>query len=98
MASYSPLIIKKGVIQRLGPGDTLEGGGLGYTAENAANKSTDTALGSGTPSDVKYPSQKAVKTYADTKQTALGFTPENVANKSTDTALTANSDTLYPSQ
>jgi hypothetical protein len=38
---------------------------LGFTAENVANKSTDvTADGA---SDTKYPSAKAVKTYADTK-------------------------------
>lgn len=47
-------------------------------------------------SDVKVPSQKAVKTYADTKQAALGFTAENAANKKTD--LSDNSDTYYPSQ
>lgn len=35
---------------------------LGYTAENAANKSTTTTLGT---SDTLYPSQKAVKTYVD---------------------------------
>lgn len=32
-------------------------------------------------SDTKVASQKATKTYADTKQTALGFTPENSVNK-----------------
>jgi hypothetical protein len=52
---------------------------IGYVAENSANKDTDGTLASN--SDTKYPSQKAVKTYADTKQTALGFTPENSANK-----------------
>ena len=35
---------------------------LGYTAENTANKSTNTSLGS---SDTAYPSQNAVKTYVD---------------------------------
>lgn len=35
---------------------------LGYTAENVANKSTDVALGA---SDTLYPTQNAVKTYAD---------------------------------
>jgi hypothetical protein len=69
---------------------------LGYTAENAANKSTSVST-DGT-SDVKYPSVKAVKTYADTKQAALGFTPEDVANKDTDGTLAGNSDTSYPSQ
>lgn len=37
-------------------------GGLGYTAEDVANKSTNTSLGT---SDTLYPTQKAVKTYAD---------------------------------
>lgn len=36
---------------------------LGFTAENSANKDTDTTLGSN--SDTKYPSQKAVKAYID---------------------------------
>jgi hypothetical protein len=49
-------------------------------------------------SDAVVPSQKAVKAYADTKQSALGFTPENVANKDTDGTFAANSDTKYPSQ
>lgn len=37
---------------------------LGFTAENVSNKSTSTALGS---SDTLYPTQNAVKVYADTK-------------------------------
>jgi hypothetical protein len=65
-------------------------------AEAVANKSTDGTFASN--SDTLYPSQKAAKTYADTKQTALGFTPEDAANKSTDATFAANSDTLYPSQ
>ena len=42
---------------------------LGYTPENQNNKDTDGTLADN--SDTKYPSQKAVKTYADTKQAAL---------------------------
>jgi hypothetical protein len=38
---------------------------LSYTAENAANKDIDGTLAGN--SDVNYPSQKAVKTYADTR-------------------------------
>lgn len=45
---------------------------LGFTAENVANKSTDTALGS---SDTLYPTQNAVKTYAD--NLALGLNWQN---------------------
>lgn len=41
---------------------------LGYTPENQNNKDTDGTLADN--SDTKYPSQKAVKTYADTKQAA----------------------------
>ena len=39
---------------------------LGYIPENQNNKDTDGTLAAN--SDTKYPSQKAVKTYADTKQ------------------------------
>lgn len=48
--------------QTLALGPALVVGALGYTPENSANKSTNTALGT---SDVLYPSQKAVKTYVD---------------------------------
>ena len=47
--------------------------------EATSNKDTDGTLALN--SDTKYPSQKAVKTYADTKQAALGYTAENTANK-----------------
>jgi hypothetical protein len=40
--------------------DTEKQAALGYTAENAANKDTDSTFAAN--SDVKYPSQKAVKT------------------------------------
>ena len=58
---------------------------LGYTPENQNNKDTDGTLAAN--SDTKYPSQKAVKTYADTKQAALA----NVI-----TADTYGSSTQYP--
>lgn len=45
---------------------------LGFTAEDAGNKSTDTALGN---SDTLYPTQNAVKTYAD--NLALGLNWKN---------------------
>jgi hypothetical protein len=45
------------------------GGALGFTAENVANKSTDTALGS---SDTLYPTQKAVQTYVDAHASSGG--------------------------
>lgn len=62
----------------------------------SADLDTDGTLAAN--SATKIPSQSAVKTYADTKQTALGFTPENVSNKDVDGTLAANSDTKYPSQ
>ena len=65
---------------------------LGFTPENVANKSTDGTLAAN--STTLYPSQSAVKTYADTKQSALGFTPEDVANK--ETSALDNSTTKYP--
>jgi len=58
--------------------------------------STDGTL-SGDSDDV-IPTEKAVKTYADTKEPSLGFTAEDVANKDTDITLSANSDVKYPSQ
>lgn len=57
-----------------------------------SNKSTDETLADN--SDTKYPSQKAVKTYADTKQSALGYTAENQTNKENTTLDT--SSTKYP--
>ena len=58
---------------------------LGYTPENQNNKDTDGTLAAN--SDTKYPSQKAVKTYADTKQAALADVI---------TADTYGSSTQYP--
>ena len=45
-------------------------GSIGYTAENVANKDTDGTFVAN--SDTKYPSQKAVKTYSDTKLSPSG--------------------------
>lgn len=70
---------------------------LGYTAENAANKSTSVTTDQA--SNTKYPSVKAVFDWVvATFQAALGLTPENVANKDIDSTFAANSDTKYPSQ
>jgi hypothetical protein len=67
---------------------------LGFTPENAANKSNATLNSSTT----LYPTNNAAKSYVDGVasglQPSLGFTAENVANK-TNSALT-NSTTLYP--
>lgn len=48
---------------------------LGFTPENVANKSTSTSLGT---SDTLYPTQNAVKVYADTKFTLPSFTSGSV--------------------
>lgn len=73
---------------------------LPAASEATANKDIDGTLTAN--SDVKYPSQKAVKTYVDTglatKENALGYTAEDAANKDVDGTLTANSDVKYPSQ
>ena len=47
---------------------SLVGSGLGYTAENVANKDTDSTFAAN--SDTRYPSQKAVKTALDLKMNA----------------------------
>jgi hypothetical protein len=47
--------------------DTLYNSSLGYTPENVSNKSTSTSLGT---SDTLYPTQNAVKVYADARETA----------------------------
>jgi len=53
------------------------------TKEEASNKDIDGTFAA--DSDIKYPSQKAVKTYVDTglgtKQDTLGYTAENTANR-----------------
>lgn len=52
---------------------------IGYVAENSANKSTSVTT-DGT-SDIKYPTVKATKDYADTKEPALPATPESPTEK-----------------
>jgi hypothetical protein len=62
---------------------------LGYTPENVANKSTDTSLGT---SNTLYPTQNAVKTYADTKAPGAAAVP---TGGSTGQVLTKDSGTDY---
>ena len=57
-----------------------------------AAKDTDGTLAAN--SDSKWATQKATKTYADTKETALGYTAENSANKTISFATLNN--ILYP--
>lgn len=72
--------------------------GLGYIPENSSNKSTDNTLGGGTPSNIKFPVEAAVKSYTDTliatKQNNLGFTPESISNKVSN--LTSPNSTTFP--
>lgn len=78
----NPKGAKASVKARLDDVDTAISGkqdALGFTPENVANKDTDGALTAN--SDTKYPSQKAVKTYADTKadlSTAQTFTNKRI--------------------
>jgi hypothetical protein len=61
-------------------------GKLTFTPEDAANKDTTTTLGT---SDVKYPSQKAVKTYVDTAIQGLQTNYiENLLIENTTSAIT----------
>lgn len=80
--------------------------GLGYVSENQANKDTDVSLTAN--SDVKYPSQKAIKTYVNSvvgdavfdinqELSGLNSIKENLANKSTNVTTDAASDVKYPS-
>lgn len=50
---------------------------LGFTPENVANKSTSTSLGT---SNALYPSQNAVKVYADTKASGTNFNTNGLEN------------------
>jgi hypothetical protein len=61
---------------------------LGYTAENVANKDTDTNFSAN--SDTRYPSQKATKTYMNNIYAALDTIKENTANKATDFSVVDN--------
>lgn len=58
---------------------------LGYTPENVANKSTSTSLGT---SDTLYPSQNAVKTYADKDKLIVEY-------HGTTTVTMTNANQLY---
>jgi hypothetical protein len=72
--------------------------GIGYIPENSANKSTDNTMGGGTPSNVLFSTQKAVKEYVDNEiATAVPYTAENVANKIQDLTLNPTSSVEYPS-
>jgi hypothetical protein len=48
--------------------------------EDVANKSTDSSLGSTNPSDVLYPSQKAIKTYVDLQSANAGVADGSITS------------------
>lgn len=64
--------------------DTLYQNALGYTAENTANKDTDSTFAAN--SDTKYPSQKAVKTAVDLKGDKSGNLSQFAATTSAELA------------
>ena len=59
-------------------------------AEAVVNKSTATNLGSTNPSDILYPSQKAVKTYIDAQVAAAGVADGSITNAKLAGSITAN--------
>ena len=64
-----------------GTGGTTASGALtNLGAEASTNKSTATDLGSTNPSDVLYPSQKAVKAYVDAQSAAAGVADGSITN------------------
>lgn len=65
---------------------------LGYTPENVANKSTSTSLGT---SDTLYPTQNAVKVYADTKFTLPSLTSGSVLFSDGTTIAQDNSNLFW---
>lgn len=63
---------------------------IGYTPENVANKSTNTALGT---SDTLYPSQNAVKSYVDLQVKDIAATGPIVVTQDANTATISFDDT-----
>ncbi len=59
---------------------TAAGARTNIGAEASSNKSTATDLGSTNPSDVLFPSQKAVKTYVDAQTAAAGVSDGSITN------------------
>jgi hypothetical protein len=74
--SLTELSYVKGVTSALQTQINGKQASLGFTAENVSNKDTDGTLASN--SDTKYPSQKAVKTYADTKVSSISLSTSSV--------------------
>ena len=84
--SATEIAIAKG-----GTGATTASGALtNLGAEASANKSTATDLGSTNPSDVLFPTQKAVKTYVDAQAAAAGVADGSITNAKLAGSITAS--------
>ena len=84
--SATEIAIAKG-----GTGATTATGALtNLGAEASVNKSTATDLGSTNPSDVLFPSQKAVKTYVDAQTAAAGVSDGSITNAKLAGSITAS--------
>ena len=59
-------------------------------AEASANKSTDTDLGNTNPSDVLYPSQKAIKTYVDQQSANAGVADNSISSAKINGSIAIN--------
>ena len=74
-----------------GTGTTTATGALtNLGAEPTGNKSTATDLGSTSPSDILFPSQKAVKTYVDLQSSNAGVADLSITNAKLAGSITAD--------
>jgi hypothetical protein len=74
-----------------GTGATSATGALtNLGAEASANKSTATDLGSTSPSDILFPTQKAVKIYVDAQAAAAGVADGSITNAKLAGSITAS--------
>ena len=74
-----------------GTGTTTATGALANLgAEPTSNKSTATDLGNTTPSDILFPSQKAVKTYVDLQNSNAGVADLSITNAKLAGSITAD--------
>jgi len=74
-----------------GTGTNTSAGALtNLGAEPTANKSTATDLGNTSPSDILFPSQKAIKTYVDAQTAAAGVLDGSITNAKLAGSITAD--------
>lgn len=69
---------------------------IGYVSENVVNKSNDTLLGGISADDIKYPSQKAVKSYVDSQVSSgiAGVSLPDIITSGTSTKVSYNTKGL----